>query len=316
MEKEISVSVVIPAYNCESTIKELLISIKQQGLRGYEVIVVNDGSKDGTLSVLYEMCVEMPNLLVIDQKNAGAPKARNLGMTKAKGKYIYLCDADDLVYPSGLMKMVEFAEKHQSDVVVGNVCSVDEKSNQHVYKGVVKRYEKLGQYKYYFCDPIPGTKLYRRAFLERNQIVFDDVKIGQDLNFYLKAVCSTDKVDWIDETVYFYRTSFSGISKTYKLENLLSIRDSIEGVIDYCKERNLYCGERLGFIEFVKMSNYLWQLKKKKNVRKEDYVILRKSLCGDVDVKKISSLKKQEYQMLTLVEFVLVKHFNLIIRNV
>ena len=309
-------SVVIPAYNCQDTIIGLLDSIAQQGIENYEVIAVNDGSRDDTLAVLNEKSKTMSELRVLDKPNEGAPKARNLGMSQARGEYIYLCDADDLVYPGALQKMLDYAEENQLDVVVANVCHKGANGEEHVYKSVVERFERLGPDKYYFSDPIPGTKLFRREFLQSKGIVFDPVRIGQDLNFYTKAVSSTDKIGWLDETVYIYQTSFSGISKTYKLETLMNIRNSIDGIVAYCKQKGFYTKEREDAIECVKMANYLWQLKKKKNMRKEDFTVLRKELCGEVDLKRVKKSKYAAYMRVTIIEFTLVKKFGLVLRNI
>lgn len=312
----IVLSVVIPAYNCQDTVGALLDSIAQQGIKNYEVIVVNDGSLDHTLELLNEKSKTMSELRVLDKPNEGAPRARNLGMAQARGEYIYLCDADDLVYPHGLQKMLDYARKNQLDVVVANVCHRGANDEEHIYKSVVKRYEKLGLDRYYFSDPIPGTKLFRREFLQSNGLVFDNVKIGQDLNFFVKAISSTEKIGWLDDTVYIYQTSFSGISKTYKLENLMNIKESLGGIVEYCKQKGIYTKECEDVLECVKLGNYLWQLKKKKNMRSKDFAILRKELCGEIDLKKIKKSKYAARMQLAIIEFTLIEKFGLVLRNI
>lgn len=313
--KNIVLSVVIPAYNCQDTIGALLDSIAQQNIEGIEIIAVNDGSRDNTLQLLNEKSKNMKELIVLDKPNEGAPKARNLGMAHANGEYIYLCDADDLVYPDALKKMLDYAKSNELDIVVANICSRSSDGGEHVYKSVVDRFEKLGTDKYYFSDPIPGSKLYRREFLQSNGIVFDDVKIGQDLNFYIKAVSSTEKIGWLDETVYIYQTSFSGISKTYKLENLLNIKKSLNGIIEYCKQKGVYTKNQEA-LECVKLCNYLWQLKKKKNIHKQDYAVLKKELCADIDFKAVKKSKYASCIRISIIEFELIKRFGLVLRNI
>ena len=313
---KLKLSIIIPAYNCAKTIENLMNSIRQQELESYEIIIVNDGSTDETPELLAKASENWPQLKVLTQENGGAPKARNAGLDCAEGEYIYLCDADDLLYPNGLNKLIAEAEKQDHDIVVGNLVSRSADGEEQIYTAVSKAQEKLGNDKYYFCDPIPGTKLFRRDFINNNNIRFDDVKIGQDLNFFLKAVCATEKIGYLNDIIYVYQTSFSGISKTYKLKNLLDIKRSLNGVLSYCRTYGLDSKERMAILECVKINNYLWQLKKKKNVNKDDYQILRKELYQEIDIKKAMSYKHYASMLISRIEYCFSLRLDIILRGI
>ena len=88
------ISVIIAAYNAEKYLVETLQSVVNQTLDDYEIITINDGSKDGTLNILKEYEKEYPNFTVISKENGGVSAARNDGLNVAQGKYVYFYDAD------------------------------------------------------------------------------------------------------------------------------------------------------------------------------------------------------------------------------
>ena len=97
MIKDNSISVVVPAFNCQDTISRVIDSIRYQTKYSYikEIIVVNDGSTDNTLSQLKKNDLD-DKMVIISQKNGGVSKARNVGMEYATGEWIALCDSDDI----------------------------------------------------------------------------------------------------------------------------------------------------------------------------------------------------------------------------
>jgi CTP:molybdopterin cytidylyltransferase MocA len=101
------VSVVVPAYNAERTIERTLISALAQSLRELEVVLVNDGSTDGTRAIVSRMEQQDPRLRVIDQPNQGLASARNAGVRAARGDFIAPLDADDLWHPEKIAMQVE-----------------------------------------------------------------------------------------------------------------------------------------------------------------------------------------------------------------
>jgi glycosyltransferase involved in cell wall biosynthesis len=111
------VSVVIPAYNCEAWVAEAIDSALAQDHAAVEIIVVNDGSRDGTLGVLQGYG---DRIRVIDQSNAGPPAARNAGLAAARGEFVAFLDADDVWWPQKLSDQVAFLEAHPE---VGTIVS-------------------------------------------------------------------------------------------------------------------------------------------------------------------------------------------------
>ncbi|MGL5892694.1 MAG: glycosyltransferase family 2 protein, partial [Bacteroidia bacterium] len=105
----ITVSVVVPAYNAEPFIAETIESVLAQTLQNWELIVVDDGSTDKTVSVAEQFCGD-ERISIIRQKNAGVSAARNAGLLPAKGKYVAFLDADDVWLPENLKRKVALLE--------------------------------------------------------------------------------------------------------------------------------------------------------------------------------------------------------------
>lgn len=114
----IDISVIIPAYNVEAYLPRALESLLGQTFACFEIIVVNDGSKDGTPRICDEFAARDSRIKVIHQKNAGAPAARNAAMDMAQGKYLFFMDGDDWAEPDMLGDMYALAEEYSAEIVV------------------------------------------------------------------------------------------------------------------------------------------------------------------------------------------------------
>lgn len=113
------ISVVIPTYNRERTIKRCIDSVLNQTYPPYEILVVDDGSRDHTLAIVEKEC-KNSNIRIIKQKHQGAQAARNAGIRAANGRYIAFLDSDDEWLPDKLRIQVEALQKDKNSVICGN----------------------------------------------------------------------------------------------------------------------------------------------------------------------------------------------------
>ena len=122
------ISVIIPVYNAEDYLQECLDSIRKQSLTNIEIICIDDGSTDGSVSVIKNVMKEDFRIQLIEQTNQGAGTARNNGLKNATGKYVAFLDADDFFYDiDALWKMIEQCEK-KDFLVCGSFSKKKEKS--------------------------------------------------------------------------------------------------------------------------------------------------------------------------------------------
>ncbi|WP_244266233.1 glycosyltransferase family 2 protein [Listeria rocourtiae] len=140
---EPKVSVVIPVYNVISYIDETIESLLNQTLKEVEIVLVDDGSSDGSLERIIELATEHQNICVVKEPNAGPGTARNNGLDVARGKYISFVDSDDVLPEKALEIMYHAAESEQVGVVTGISVSFNSSRSWfiggHFKKGVFKK---------------------------------------------------------------------------------------------------------------------------------------------------------------------------------
>lgn len=229
------VSIIIPVYNVEKYLKETLLSIQNQNYRNIQVIMIDDGSTDSSVEICKEFLVDR-RFKLICQSNQGAPKARNNGFLNSKGEYIIFFDADDIMLENMIEKMVSTIEKNSSNLVISdfrlfNGTNILKKKSQNLKK--VKN-----NYSLFFISPFPNNKLYRSSFLKNLNILFDDVKIGQDLNFFYKLIPHITSYEILDEVTSLYRLTPNSISRKYN-DRILEIMTSFDYVYKYYKSINV-----------------------------------------------------------------------------
>ena len=125
------VSVVMPAYNAEAFIAEAIASVQAQTVTDWELLVVDDCSKDGTCRIVSEMAEEDPRIqLIVNEHNMGAAKTRNHGLELCRGEYVALLDSDDYWYPEFLEKLLDCAQRTKADICYCSYSLIDEADNQ------------------------------------------------------------------------------------------------------------------------------------------------------------------------------------------
>ena len=126
------VSLVIPCYNCEKYLDNLLMSLVNQTLHNFEVVCVNDGSKDNTLDILYQYSKKYKYIKVIDKKNGGQYKARKDGVFASIGKYIGFLDSDDYVEPTYVEDLYNTLLDNDADISVCGYSKIDADSGKKI----------------------------------------------------------------------------------------------------------------------------------------------------------------------------------------
>ena len=130
-------SVVIPCYNCVKTLEATVNSVRACGLTDYEILLIDDGSSDGTAKLCDTLCVRYPELRCVHQENAGVSAARNRGIDEAQGEYLWFVDADDTVDAGALSHAADITAKQRPDVLLFGI------SFDYYYHGKLYRRDKL-----------------------------------------------------------------------------------------------------------------------------------------------------------------------------
>lgn len=200
------VSVIIPVYNVEKYLKRCIDSLIKQTFQNYELILINDGSKDSSLEIL-ETYKNNKKIRVFDQKNMGPAKTRNKGIKLSKGKYVMFIDSDDYVLPDYIEHYYQAIQKGDLDLVIGGYQKV---TGEHV--DFVRKLKKGEFAKYVVVAPY--CKMYKKSFLESHQIEFLDTSASEDVYFNVLAYSKNPKIDIVDDVGYFYYYNPSSLSNT------------------------------------------------------------------------------------------------------
>lgn len=143
-------SVIIPAYNADKFIGKCLDTVIAQNIDSMEMIVVNDGSTDQTIDIAGQYELRYPNIKVISTANKGVSHARNIGLRKAKGKYITFVDADDYIESGMYRKMLAILEQYNADIVECSCRKVKPNGNlimeMHLKSNILEGKECLSHY--------------------------------------------------------------------------------------------------------------------------------------------------------------------------
>ena len=195
-------SIIVPVYNVEKYIRTCIESIFKQGIDDavFEIIIVNDGTKDKSMEMIADIVQEHNNITIINQENQGLSVARNNGIAAANGEYILMPDSDDLLIENSLKPLLEKALESKADLVVADFLQMTDKDIEQTKTSLLQQTtfeytEKTGK-ELFLQDLNPyqcyvWRTLFRRKFLLDNKITFVPGIYIQDVPFthecYLKA---------------------------------------------------------------------------------------------------------------------------------
>lgn len=232
------ISLIVPLYNAERTIDSLINSIRNQTFDYFEAIFVNDGSTDGCVDRVADAAIRDDRFRLIMQDNAGPGSARNKGMEAARGRYIMFADCDDELSRDAMKHAYGRAEDTQADIVVFQARHMDDVTGEtrpspdrrdsalfpEVFAGIDCPDRLFSQFRNW-----PWDKLFRRDFLQRNNLRFPDLYRTEDLPFTCEALALATRIAPLDEELYRYRVGNSDSSTqtrdAHPLDFLWACRD-------------------------------------------------------------------------------------------
>lgn len=220
------ISVVIPAYNCINSLECTLDSILNAGLRDFEILLIEDGSTDGTDALCDALARRHPCVRCIHKENSGVSMARNRGIQEARGRYILFFDADDTVDPGALVSCADILQQNPDMLIFG--LSFDYYFHGSMYRreemvppmaGLLPREQWLGQMQaLYECNALSPVwnKFIRRDLLVEKGIRFPGGMVEmEDFLFSIRCLKHCQGVYFLPEPIYRYRQSEDG-GNTYR----------------------------------------------------------------------------------------------------
>lgn len=225
-------SIIVPVYNVEKYIHQCLDSCISQDIDkdNYEIIIVNDGSQDNSVSVAKHYEKNHTNIRIVNRDNGGLSAARNTGLQNAKGKYVWFVDSDDWIEKYILKDLIYLLDTNNLDALCFGVKCFHNQTHIDSSMPPTDKDNVVMKGKDFVCDvniiPAAWGAIYRREFLLENKLMFYEGILHEDEEFTPRAYFLTNNIMYTHRHVYYYRQREGSIMK--------SSRD-MQRAIDYLK---------------------------------------------------------------------------------
>lgn len=201
-------SIIIPVYNVEKWLERCVNSVEHQDLplSDYEVILVNDGSKDKSGQIAMDLSKEYDNIIVVNKNNGGMSSARNAGMAIARGDYYMFVDSDDYIYPNVIGSLISVSIENKLDVChfSFNVENIDGKTSlsksPFPYEVVLSGKDVYG----YNVIGSVWANLISASLIKCHNLSFFEGIIHEDVEFNTRLFCYANRIMFVDKCVYHY----------------------------------------------------------------------------------------------------------------
>lgn len=250
MKEGLKLSIIVPVYNVENYVRDCFNSIFRQKLNDddFEVIIINDGTEDNSMTVIADIISQHHNIIIVNQENQGSSVAWNKGIAIANGEYILLVDADDLLIERRLKLLLEKAIETKADIVVPEFIEVDD---EEITESKVAHLTALHQplsfqrttgKEMFLIDLHPSEcfvwrKLYKKKFLIQNHLSFVPGIHFQDIPFTTECYIVAGKCFKASQLFYIYRKKKGHVTHDFRFnkscENTIAIAKTWELISRY-----------------------------------------------------------------------------------
>ena len=236
-------SIVVPVYNIEAYLAKCLDSLIAENASGYEIIVVNDGSTDGSGAIAEAYRQRYPSLItVITTENHGLGAARDTGLEQASGEYVLFVDSDDYLAPGAVEEMLSHLDDG-FDLCIFDSVSVNPDGRELKYVCGCKREGplRLSEYPGLLLEiPNAWNKIYRRSFFLEQDIRFPSRVWFEDLRTVLKLYYYAERIDYVPRAWYRYLIRPGSITNTKNAARNLEIIEAVDDVIAFYRSKGCY----------------------------------------------------------------------------
>ena len=237
-------TVIVPVYNVEDYLEKCVNSILAQTLKDFELLLVDDGSTDGSGALCDQLAQRDPRIRVIHQENQGLGGARNTGIAQAQGEWLLLVDSDDWIEPTTLERTVDAGETCSAQLVMFGYRAVNEEGRvvqtfvEETPKGqaltLADRTDLL------LTAPSACLRLYRRDLLERTEIRFPPRVWYEDMRTTPKLMIQADRVVFLDFVGYNYLQRKGSITKNQNADRNREILDAFQDLLGYFRQEGQF----------------------------------------------------------------------------
>jgi len=237
-------SIIIPVYNTERFLPECIESCLklESTFNDFEIILVDDGSTDKSLSICNYYKNIYPNIKVLSQENQKQGAARNNGLNIAKGKYIWFVDSDDMIEIESFSNIIKEFENITSDVICFNAKTISEDG---VFLEKINRFNRYktpqkfslisNRGNYNSCPPL---YFFKKSFLDKNDLKFLPKIFFEDNEFFIRVFDLNPSLMIFEDSLYLIRLTSNSTIRTIKYERFFDIFNTIDTILDIRKKQN------------------------------------------------------------------------------
>lgn len=288
------VSIVLPAYNAESYILSCINSVSNQSFRDWELIVIDDGSSDNTLSLCNHFVKVDSRLKVISKQNTGVSDTRNIGIFESTGKYIMFLDSDDYWYDETFLeRFVAVAEENSLDILRGEYKAVDIDGNDLFVKEIdasKRKCQNVILESAAFLDNILQREFFLPLCLIRREVI-DDIRFNinrvflEDIEFFIQLLLKPLRCFYTPVYFYAYRKHSMSASNRMNSKRLSDAFDMSRLYLDLSYKA---IDPRLTYSFKTRSWDYYWMTLRTMATEKFDVKISRE-LCEELMLEELRS---------------------------
>lgn len=264
MPSQQKLTVIVPVYNGEPFLDRCLDSIFNQSLKDIQVLLVDDGSNDGTINKVLKYVQKQPRLSLIQHpQNLGTGTARNTGLNLVKSPFVAFLDADDWIDSNAYLKMVQAIEETNADIAL---CGIRTEHNNSLSSTIryhypngnlitsnfaLKLLSKL-EMQDIFISPMVGNKLFRTKFLKENNLAFPPSSLYEDDEFMFITLCIAKNLVLVPNVYQHYFQRESSAMHTFSIKYIDCLLCAFQNIRIFLLEKNLfktYTSEYYAFLD-------------------------------------------------------------------
>ena len=307
------VSVIIPVYNSEKYLTECLDSALNQTFKDIEIICIDDGSEDTSSMILKDYSQKDLRVKYYNQNHKGGGAARNLALDVAQGEYLAFLDSDDFYNIDYIEKMYSKAINTNSDIVVCGACSYD--NNEGVYSKMpcalveenlpnkdVFNYHDMPKFIFTSFHNWNWNKLFRKKFIDDNNIRFQEIYRTNDLLFTCKALVLADRITTIKKFLVNYRVNILSCQSSNYLYPI-DFYKAFKVLREFLLEKNIYSELEESYLNWL-LDGILYNFKTQKDIKNRDLIlktVLKDRKKLSLNDKNVCLIGNEKYKELKII---------------
>lgn len=297
------VSYIIPVFNAKNTLEKCVYSILAQDITDFEIILVDDGSNDGSALLCDKLSSNNSKIKAFHVKNGGAARARNIGLQQSQGEFIRFVDADDQIVQGSTKLMLDAIKKTRCDLIIGGFMEMHSKNIVLPQTGLFSTKDEKNLSQLLQSNTLLNVlwnKLFRREKIK--VYIPEDIRVGEDLFFNASYIKNIQYYACISDVVYIYNDVDLSLTKMFRsdyINDLIKVdklrQEMISDIDSKLVLKLVFLSDVHDLLCIIYKSKHLSSTEKKQAVNK---ILYNKYVRKQLKSIKISNITENKYKIL------------------